>query len=193
MTRARPTQRPISDTTRGSFSGPSTTSARTKMIRISKNRPSNRSGAPLGLGLALLRDFGEFGVAPLGADLLGWGALLLLALVHRLLEPTHGVAEIGADGTQLLGAPDQEHDDENDQQLLVVKTHATHSTLSPRRAGKYLRIIGQMNRCGRLSSAQGGNCFTLRAQVASSQNVTGPSLTRATCMWAPNTPAETGA
>src|SRR5690348_9601276 len=101
MTRARPTQRPISDTTRGSFSGPSTMSARTKTITISENRPSNRSGAPLGLGVALLCGFRELGVRALGANLLGRVAGLVLALAHGLLEPAHGMSEIGADGTKL--------------------------------------------------------------------------------------------
>src|SRR5205085_8929711 len=78
MARARPTQRPISETTRGSFSGPSTISARTKMIRISENRPSNRSAAPFVLRVALLRDLRELRVRALGTDLLRRGALLLL-------------------------------------------------------------------------------------------------------------------
>src|SRR6516225_8100866 len=117
MARARPTQRPTSDTTRGSFSGPSTISARTKMIRISANRPSNRSRAPFGLVVALLRDFRELRVRRLGADLFRWGALLLLAVAHCLLESAHGVPEIRADGAQLLGAKHDEHHEQNDHQL----------------------------------------------------------------------------
>src|SRR5690242_14583344 len=116
MTRARPTQRPSSETTRGSFSGPSTMSARTKMIRTSKNRPSNRSRAPLGLAVALLR-LGELGVGAFGAQLLRRGVLLLLALAHRLLEATDRVAEIRADRAQLLGSEHDEHDEQNDHQL----------------------------------------------------------------------------
>src|SRR5215469_18149473 len=100
MARARPTQRPTSDTTRGNFSGPSTISARTKMIRSSENRPSNRSRAPFGLAVALLRDFREFRVRALGADLLRRGALLFLALAHCLLEPAHRVPVVRADGAQ---------------------------------------------------------------------------------------------
>src|SRR6516165_4311238 len=117
MERARPTQRPNSDTTRGSFSGPSTISARTKMIRISENRPSNRSRAPFGLGVALLSDFRELRVLTLGADLLRRGVLLLLALAHRLLEPTHGLPEIRADGAQLLCAKHDEHHEQDDDEL----------------------------------------------------------------------------
>src|SRR5215469_7639356 len=117
MTRARPTQRPTSATTRGSFSGPSTMSARTKMIRISENRPSNRSRAPFALGVALLRDLGEFRVRTFGADLLGRGALLLLALAHRLLEPAHRVPEIRADAAQLLRAEHDEHHEQDYDQL----------------------------------------------------------------------------
>src|SRR6516165_11562722 len=108
MARARPTQRPTSDTTRGNFSGPSTISARTKMIRISENRPSNRSRAPFGLGVALLCDLGEFRVGTLGADLLRRGVLLFLALAHRLLEPTHRMSQIRTHGAQLLGAKHDE-------------------------------------------------------------------------------------
>src|SRR5215469_5882746 len=117
MARARPTQRPTSETTRGSFSGPSTIRARTKMIRISENRPSNRSGAPFGLGVALLRDLREFGVRTLGADLLWRGVLLLLAFVHRLLEAAHGVPEVRADAAQLLGTEHDEHHEQNHHQL----------------------------------------------------------------------------
>src|SRR5215468_2369020 len=106
MARARPTQRPSSDTRRGNFSGPSTMSARTKMIRISENRPSNRSGAPFGLGVSLrvslLGDLREFRVRALGTDLLRWGVLFLLALAHRLLESAHRMSKIGAHGPQLL-------------------------------------------------------------------------------------------
>src|SRR5215469_7389345 len=116
MTRARPTQRPTSETTRGNFSGPSTISARTKMIRISENRPSNRSGAPFGLGVGLLRDFGEFRVRALGADLLR-RALFLFALAHRFLETAHRVPEVRAHGSQLLGTKYDEHHEQNDHQL----------------------------------------------------------------------------
>src|SRR5437667_101073 len=105
MARARPIQRPISVTTRGSFSGPSTISARTKMISNSENRPSNRSRAPFGLRVALLRgDVRELRVRALGVDLLRRSALLLLALAHGLLESAHGGAELGADPAQLLRA-----------------------------------------------------------------------------------------
>src|ERR1700745_552472 len=100
MARARPTQRPTSDTTRGNFSGPSTISARTKMIRISENRPSNRSRAPFGLGVGLLRDCGEFPVRTFRADLFRRGVVFLLALAHRLFEPAHRVSEVRADGPQ---------------------------------------------------------------------------------------------
>src|SRR4029077_15234422 len=117
MARARPTQRPSSETTRGSFSGPSTISARTKMIRISENRPSNRSGAPLGLGVSLLCDFGELRVRTLGADLLGRGVLLLLALVHRLLEAAHRMSEVRPHRTQLLRTKHDEHHEQDDHQL----------------------------------------------------------------------------
>src|SRR5215469_6186915 len=117
MPRARPIQRPTSDTTRGNFSGPSTISARTKMIRISEKRPSNRSGAPFGLGVALLRDFRELRVRTLGADLLGRGALLLLALAHGFLEPAHGVPEVRAHGSQLPGTKHDEHHEQHDDQL----------------------------------------------------------------------------
>src|SRR6516162_2734354 len=117
MARARPTHRPSSDTTRGNFSGPSTISARTKMIRISENRPSNRSRAPFGLGVGLLRDFRELRVRALGANLLRRGALLLLAIAHRLLEPAHRMAEVRADGAQLLGTKHHEHHEQNDDQL----------------------------------------------------------------------------
>src|SRR5256885_7744817 len=86
MARARPTQRPISETTRGSFSGPSTISARTRMIRISENRPSNRSAAPFVLRVALLRDLRELRVRALGTDLLRRGGPRLLAVPRRLLE-----------------------------------------------------------------------------------------------------------
>src|SRR6516164_1048835 len=116
MARARPTQRPTSDTTRGNFSGPSTISARTKMIRISENRPSNRSRAPFGLGVALLRDFREFRVRTVSADLLR-GALFLLALAHRFLEAANRVPEVRAHGAQLLGTKHDEHDEQDDHQL----------------------------------------------------------------------------
>src|SRR6516164_2249412 len=117
MARARPTQRPTSDTTRGNFSGPSTISARTKMIRISENRPSNRSRAPFGLGVALLRDFRELGVRTLGADLLRRGVLFLLAVAHRLLEPANCVPEVRAHGPQLLCTKHDEHHEQDDHQL----------------------------------------------------------------------------
>src|SRR5215468_8008154 len=117
MARARPTQRPTSDTTRGSFSGPSTISARTKMIRISANRPSNRSRAPFGLAVGLLRDFRELRVRRLGADLLRRVALLLFAIAHRFLESAHRVPKVRADGAQLLGTKHDEHDEQNDHQL----------------------------------------------------------------------------
>src|SRR5262249_45488789 len=117
MAGARQTQRPSSDTKRGNFSGPSTISARTKMIRISANRPSNRSAAPFGLGVALLRDFRELRVRTLGANLLRRGVLLLLALAHRLLEPAPGVPEVRADGAQLLRTKHDEHHEQNDHQL----------------------------------------------------------------------------
>src|SRR5215469_18562576 len=116
MARARPTQRPTSDTTRGNFSGPSTISARTKMIRISANRPSNRSRAPFGLAVALLRDFRELRVGCLGADLLRRAALLLLAVAHCLLEAAYGVPEVRADSAQLLGTKHDEHHEQNDHQ-----------------------------------------------------------------------------
>src|SRR5205814_4600897 len=119
MARARPIQRPISVTTRGSFSGPSTISARTKMISNSENRPSNRSRAPLGLRVALLRGDvrGLRVVRALGADLLRRSALLLLALAHGLFESAHGGAEIGADAAQLLRAEHDEHDEQDHHEL----------------------------------------------------------------------------
>src|SRR5689334_10981148 len=117
MARARPTQRPTSDTTRGSFSGPSTISARTKMIRISENRPSNRSGAPFGLGVALLCDLREFRVRTFGADLLRRGVLFVLALAHRLLESAHRMSEVRAHGPEFLCTKHDEHHEQNDHQL----------------------------------------------------------------------------
>src|SRR4029077_9498050 len=117
MARARPTQRPSSDTRRGSFSGPSTISARTKMIRISVNRPSNRSRAPFGLGVALLRDFREFLVRTLGADLLRRSSLFLLAFAHRLLEPAYRMSEVRAHVAQLLRTKHDEHHEQDDHQL----------------------------------------------------------------------------
>src|SRR5256886_16525064 len=117
MARARPTQRPISETTRGSFSGPSTISARTKMIRISENRPSNRSRAPFVLGVALLRGLRELRVRALGTDLLRRGVLLLLAVAHRFLESAHRGAEIRAHRAQLLRAEHDEHDQQNHHEL----------------------------------------------------------------------------
>src|SRR5215472_18333560 len=179
MARARPTHRPTSATTRGSFSGPSTTSARTKMISTSEKRPSNRSHAPVALGLAALSvalaHLVELRVRLVGADLLLLCALLVLALVHRLLEPTHRRSEIRAHGPQLLGAEYDQHHEQDDQQLAHSYTHTSTLRLRPAVAAEKNRIIGQMR-------LPGG---------ASSQNVTGPSLVRDTIMWAPNTPAET--
>src|SRR5262245_25808194 len=116
MARARPTQRPASDTTRGSLSGPSTMSARTKMIRISEIRPSNKSRAPFCLRIALLRGFGGLGVRPFGADLLQ-GALFLLALVHSFLEAAYRLPNIRADRAQLLRTEHDKHHEQDDYQL----------------------------------------------------------------------------
>src|SRR5579863_582977 len=145
MARARPTQRPTSETTRGSFSGPSTISARTKMIRISKNRPSNRSGAPVVLGVALRRDFRELRVPVFGTDLLGRGGLLVLAVAHRFLESTHGMPEVRAHGAQFLGTEHDEHDEQDDHQLAHSYTHSSLHLKSPRGGGEDPRIIGQMS------------------------------------------------
>src|SRR5579862_2085171 len=107
MARARPTQRPIVAASRGSFSGPSTTSAMPKITRISEKSIPNiarrercrasgvRRGLVLGAGRRRLGcHLGELGVLRTG-DLLG--LLLALTLVHGLLEATEGRAEIGAE------------------------------------------------------------------------------------------------
>src|SRR5262249_16386763 len=182
MERARPTQRPTSETTRGSFSGPSTISARTKMIRISKNRPSNRSGAPLALRVALLRDLREFGVRALGADLLRRGVLLLLALAHRLLEAAQGVAQVRAHGTQLLRAEYDEHDQEKNHQLAHSNAHNSRLH-SPRRRAR-AKGNDRSNTSLRPHKFRDipGHTSRSRSPQVSSQNVTGPSLTSATCM-----------
>src|SRR5215831_16689732 len=145
MARARPTQRPTSDTTRGSFSGPSTISARTKMIRISENRPSNRSRAPFSLGVALLRGLGEFGVRTFGADLFRRSALLLLALVHGFLEAANRMPEIRADRAQLLRTEHDEHHEQNDHQLAHSHTAHTSPLHKLRLRGEKNSMIGQMS------------------------------------------------
>src|SRR6202034_1919853 len=127
MARARPTQRPSSATTRGSFSGPSTISARTKTIRTSKNRPSNRSRAPFALGsrVALGSDLGELGVGSFGAELLRRGVLLVLAFAHCLLEPADRVPQVRTDRAQFLGPAYDEHDEQDDHQLAHSDTHTS--------------------------------------------------------------------
>src|SRR6516165_9057945 len=116
MPRARPTQRPTSDTTRGSFSGPSTVSARTKMIRISENRPSNKSRAPFCLRIALLRGFRELSVRAFGADLLH-SALFFLVLVHGFFEAPYRLPKIRADRAQFLRTEHDKHHQQEDHQL----------------------------------------------------------------------------
>jgi hypothetical protein len=53
-------------------------------------------------------------------DSIGWGGVvsLALAVLHRVLESADGLAEIRADGAQLLGAEDHQHDHQHDQQML---------------------------------------------------------------------------
>src|SRR5687767_15828584 len=86
---------------------------------------ARRAGAS-GLVLAFLRGrlggFGKFGV---GLELLD--RLFLVAVVHRLLEATHGGAEIGSDGLQLLGPEDQQHDEEYDNEFF--ETNRAHEAL----------------------------------------------------------------
>src|SRR5580658_6719526 len=201
MARARPIQRPISEATRGSFSGPSTTSARTKMIRTSRKRPSNRSDAPVVLRLGGLSRLGlglmslvEFGVGAFRADLLRRGGLLRLAVVHGLLEPTHRGAQVLPHGPQLLGAEHDEHDQQDDQQLAHSYTaHNVLTPLRPARAQERLRNHRSNEPCRAHKFGEFRYRLHDRRPQDSSQNVTGPSLISDTSISAPNTPAETGA
>src|ERR1700728_2876546 len=153
MARARPTQRPMVRASRGSFSGPSTTSAIPKITNISEKSIPNiacgepacgepklpRSDARRGLVVAVLcglvwGHLGELGVlGGRGRNLLGW--LLGLPLVHRLLEAAEGRAQVGSQGLDLLAAEDQQYDQQYEQQVLGGKqVHgALRSSLEARR------------------------------------------------------------
>src|SRR6185295_4447831 len=136
---------------------------------------------------------GELGIRLIALDLL---AAFFLTFVHRLLEAAHGGPEVGADRLQFLGTEHEQHEDEDDEELFHPDTHKSNS------CGKNAcRIIGQRGTPDAQSSAvtrycvtcpAAGRPFAQRVQV-SSQNVTGPSFTRLTCMSAPNSPAATGA
>src|SRR6516165_8256093 len=107
MARARPAQRPIVRATCGSLSGPSTTSVRPKISRISEKPISNIanacSGAPVVLAwrraaAARIVEFGVLGC--IGGQLLLRSLLFLVALIHGLLEATDCGAQVRADGAQ---------------------------------------------------------------------------------------------
>src|SRR6185437_13125589 len=71
----------------------------------------------------------------------GGGGLFLVALVHRLLEAAHGMAQILTDASELLGAKDDEHHDQDDQQLLHFHKAWTPLRLRVREHNRD-RIIG---------------------------------------------------
>src|SRR5471030_3327503 len=109
MARARPIHRPIVAASRGSFSGPSTTSAMPKITSISEKSIPNiarREAETLNVGRGLVAaacarlrrlggDLREFSVLGRGAlDLLG--LILVLTVAHGLLEATECRAEVGS-------------------------------------------------------------------------------------------------
>src|SRR5665213_2754519 len=121
----RPNSTPSVRATRGSRSGPMTTRATTPISMSSENPMSNmgargeeprnarrapRSALLLFLDLALDGGAGR-------RDLAGRRARGLLAALHAVLESLHGAPEVGAHVAQLLGAENEQHDDEHDQPM----------------------------------------------------------------------------
>src|SRR5262249_56580265 len=108
------------------------------------------------------------------------------SVVNVLFEAFDRSAEIGADRLETLRTEDHQSDHEDDQQF--SETKITHSILpleprnhTPKRAGPRLRPChsGLPTRC-RYSRSESPS--VARAGGTCSQNVTGPSFVRLTCM-----------
>src|SRR6185312_17379058 len=92
--------------------------------------------------VALLRGLSRFaclGLRELGVGSFGTnlprrsgvaGAVVILAVAHRLLEPAYRVTQIATDRRELLGAEHHEHDEQNHDQLAHPNTHNSNSRLS---------------------------------------------------------------
>src|SRR5512139_802831 len=122
--------------TLGRRSGPMTISATTPMTRSSEKPMSNmvqskvqdssrKACCSLHRGsrtsaLLLVLDFGVDGAATFLAFLADLGRIFL----HAFLQSLHRATQVAADVAQLLGAENQQHDDQNDQPMPDAK--ATH-------------------------------------------------------------------
>src|SRR5258706_5296796 len=111
---------------------PSSTSLenpKSNMRRFRERRPAPPSALLLVLDLAF--DGGA------GRGKLGGLLRRVLAALHAVLEALYRAAEVRADVAQLLGAEDQQHDDEKDDP--VDPAHAAHAILLVRRLALFLR------------------------------------------------------